>query len=274
MLTDRMLTEDLIQSLPLDAFLKPETRRQRLQLLLRLAAKQLRKLRLETLRHERLQHLALDVFARVPRAGVHFLRRGAHLVDPAHQRVHDAVDFRGGVLAPGVELAVFLRVEEGLGQRAPGGGGGGVQHALQADVLPQPDRPRDAGAGVDLQLGAEQVVALVVGGGGVGVPARVGVDGAELAVPDGRVVGELEFGFTLVLALQAGELGRGAGEGVAGGEAHGGVVVEGVDGVWEHVGEAFPFAGEGVAVQPEDVVRVDLADRGFDAVVEGGEADV
>ena len=42
----------------------------------------------------------------------------------------------------------------------------------------------------------------------------------------------------------------------------------------EHGGEALPFAGEGVAVEPEDVVRVDGADGALDARVECGQADV
>jgi hypothetical protein len=38
--------------------------------------------------------------------------------------------------------------------------------------------------------------------------------------------------------------------------------------------EALPLHGEGVAVEPEDVLGVDGADRGLDAVVEGGQAPV
>lgn len=50
--------------------------------------------------------------------------------------------------------------------------------------------------------------------------------------------------------------------------------MEGVDAVGEGVGEAFEVGGKGVAVEPEDVVGVDGADGGGDAVVEGYKAGV
>ena len=151
-----------------------------------------------------------------------------------------------------------------------------MYHPLQPDVLVRPDRPGDAGARVDGQLRAEESVALGVGcgGGGFAGDEGVGVDGAEFAVPDGGGVGELEGRFAGVLGFEASELGGGAGKRGSCREPHGGVIVQGVDAVGKDGGEALPFASEGVAVEPEDVVGVDGADGGFDAGVECGETEV
>ena len=54
------------------------------------------------------------------------------------------------------------------------------------------------------------------------------------------------------------------------GEPHHGVVMQGVRAVGQHGVEAAPLDGERVPIQPEDVVRVDGADGGFEARVEGG----
>jgi len=62
-------------------------------------------------------------------------------------------------------------------------------------------------------------------------------------------------------------LGR-ADVGLAAGEAHVGVVVDGVDAVGEDVLKTGEVHGVGVAVEEEDVVGVYGADGGFDAGVE------
>ena len=71
--------------------------------------------------------------------------------------------------------------------------GAGVGYALNADILVEPDAAVDAVAVVDAELFGEEVVALGVDDDGVFVETRVGVDGAELAVPDGGSVGAVIY---------------------------------------------------------------------------------
>jgi hypothetical protein len=56
---------------------------------------------------------------------------------------------------------------------------------------------------------------------------------------------------------------------VAGREAVVCVVVQGIDAIREDVVEGAEIGGEGIAIEPEDVVWVDFADCGFDTVIVG-----
>lgn len=166
---------------------------------------------------------------RLPRRRVRVLGLRRDAVDPFDQWGQGGLCRGRGLAAPGVELQSAFGGEERGEEGVPGGGGGGVKHALEADVFVEPEGPVGGVAGVDAELGAEEGEAGCVGcccgggggGGGGGVGWRGGgVDGAEFAVPDGGAVRGHEEAFADEGGFEGGVLGGGGGVGGAGGEAH------------------------------------------------------
>lgn len=151
-----------------------------------------------------------------------------------------------------------------------------MQHPLQPDVLVEPDTPRNLVLVIQTQLRVEQLIPLPIDGVCILLVLRVGIDRSKLSVPDGRVAREVELGFAQELPLQTLQLLLRSRELLRAWKSEPTVVVErvhrvGQDGV---LVEALPFRGEGVPVQKQDMVRVDLADRLFQAHVERRQADV
>lgn len=232
-----MLPQNPIQPLPQNTLLKGKAFRQRIQLIHPHPSKQARKLLRKRARHKRLEHIPQQMPLRIPRRGIRLLRSRRQPINPVHQRLQRNLRrsrpaSRRRLPPPRVQPQLALLVEEGLDGRVPFAGGAGVHHALEPDVLVQPDAPVDAVLVVDGELVAEEVVAFLVGGCGLGVGARVGVDGAELAVPGRCVVARHEVGFAEVLPFEGLLLFGGPCVAFACGEAHGLFGVWLVWGVW------------------------------------------
>lgn len=119
---------------------------------------------------------------------------------------------------------------------------------------------------VNAELCSEEVIAFLVDF----LIDRI-IHRTELPVPDGDFLLHNPRRFPEVCFLEMCVLLGGAGVGFASGEAVVGVVVERVNGIGEDMVKGAEVSGEGVPVEPEDVVGVDFPDGGLDAVIEGGE---
>lgn len=118
---------------------------------------------------------------------------------------------------------------------------------------------------VDAQLLAEDAVSCLVGLCGVGVEQRVGVDGPELAVPDGGFEVVHERGFAEELLLQLLLLRVGACVRRACRKAHR---------LLPSLVEILPLHCERVSVQEQNVMWINFSDGGFDPVIESQESPV
>lgn len=169
----RMLTHNLIQPLPLHTPIKSKALGRLIQLLHREILKQTCKLHRKSLRHEILHDCSCKVALRVPGCGICVRGLGTHFVDEFCKGANDGGDFGTGVLAPAVELQATFLLKKGLDGFVPQRIRVGVDHALDADVFVQPDAPRNLVLVVDLQLGSEEVVPLLINLSSVGIHAWV-----------------------------------------------------------------------------------------------------
>jgi hypothetical protein len=141
----RVVRENLVQAVTKGAVLECKAPCERIELLLGLAPEVLRVLLQEELGHEETPRETVDAVVELPhRVGVHELVLGLDLLlDVVVQGLVDVPD-AGVVGAPGVDGHPMLLLEEVLEEGHVGRVELEVNHALEADVLVQPDRPAEA----------------------------------------------------------------------------------------------------------------------------------
>ena len=262
----RIPPQNLVQLPPLDAILKFEPRRQLVQLILALPAEQLCKLPRQILAQQALQHHPLHLPLERPDIrilhGLQVLRH--HLLQLRNEWpidllvhlpfVHDPPKIQSQLLLlchkPSYQLHVRRLAIH-------------MHHPLIPDILIQPNTPADILLRVDPQLLLQHAIAALVRFLCIATGGRVSVHGPKLAVPHRHAL----FAHIRGLALEGAAEFRvlcfcaGIGRLARDGEALHGVIVARVDGVRERgLRKLSEVHGVGVAVDEEDMVRVDGAD--------------
>src|SRR5215212_7100627 len=258
-----MLGEDRGKLLPPHAILEGERAHHRVYLALVHTCEKLSVLREHRLGEQDVAHEQLDLPLGPEREW--FVVReliGKQLL----QRCHDVPDTCVST-TPGVDAEARLLLQNGSDALDPRRIWGGVLDSLQADILVRPNGPAHAVAVVDLQLVAEELVAY---------PVRLliaQVDGPELAHPQGYVVLEhvrAALQESLLQNIPVNVLtARDTGVGATVYKAWQRVVVVGIHDARPRVPEHAKVNRVAVALEKDQVIRVDCQDRLVEAPVKG-----
>lgn len=274
----RVLSQNVIQPLPLQTPFECKALRDILYFRPVLALEMVRPLLHQKLGHQDTPRQPSNAVTQLPhRGGVELLvfLRGL-LENMVDERLVDVLH-GARVCAPCVDgETVFLR-EELLEELHVGGLGVKEHHALEPDVLVQPNRPAQTILVVDLELvGQDFIARLVDGVCGLSVVLLPGVHWSKLAIPDAETSLVHPFSLLLVAPAQATFLLVSSGVRLCGGgESEAGVIVDGVRGVLPagvRIAKVREVGGECVTVEEDSMVWVNGTDGGVDAVVEADEA--